>query len=294
MIKTNQEQLVEVSVGGEIVHPEIPGYPGYSVGYDGKPLVPVGTGGITYNVRVGDPAFGWAWGDHVEPGVSIRNCCADANGGLNTLACIGNEASLVRSAMEAKDAKLKGASGVVTGKHGGRVMVHFPKRVVEKLCLGDVMQIRALGVGLRFNDYANVTVMNCGPNLLRAINPSEKAGRVRVMVAKLIPGNILGSGIGAPNSFSGDLDIQGVSPETIKEYSLDMLRLGDLVAISDLDCTNGPRWQREAVTIGVVVHGSSSLAGHGPGINVLFTSPQGTIEPIITRKANISEMLKLS
>ena len=80
----------------------------------------------------------------------------------------------------------------------------------------------------------------------------------------------------------------------MKEYSLDMLRLGDMVAISDLDCTNGPRWHRDAVTVGVVVHGSSSLAGHGPGINALFTSSQGTIEPIITRKANLAELLKLS
>ena len=30
------------------------------------------TGGISYNVRSGDSAFGWS-GDHVEPGVSIRN-----------------------------------------------------------------------------------------------------------------------------------------------------------------------------------------------------------------------------
>ncbi|MHC4606950.1 MAG: DUF4438 family protein [Planctomycetota bacterium] len=296
MIKTNQDQLVEVSVCGRIAHPVIPGWPNLCVSYEGKPFVPVGIGGIAYNVKVGDPAFGWAWGDHVEPGVSIRNPDPAANGGLMTLACIGNEASVVRADMEVKDAKLKGASGVVVGKHGcaGNVMIHFPKRVVEKLVIGDKIQVRSAGVGVRFLDHEEIMVMNCAPNLLRAINPSEKGGRVRIMVAKLIPGNILGAGVGGSNPFAGDLDIQGVSAEAVKEYSLDMLRLGDLVAISDLDCSNGPRWQREAVTIGAVVHGASWMAGHGPGVNVLFTSPQGAIEPIITRKANVLEMLKLT
>ena len=37
---------------------------------DGKGAVLPGMYGITYNVKCGDRAFGWA-GDHVEPGVSI-------------------------------------------------------------------------------------------------------------------------------------------------------------------------------------------------------------------------------
>ena len=41
----------------------------YRIDRDGVPFVLPGTGGIAYNVKVGDPAFGWA-GDHIEPGVS--------------------------------------------------------------------------------------------------------------------------------------------------------------------------------------------------------------------------------
>lgn len=294
MIKTNQEQLVEVSVCGEIAHPEVPCGASLSVGFDGRPFLPVGRGGVVFNVRMGDPAFGWAWGDHVAPGVSISNCCDDANRALVALSCIGNEAVIVDSRLEAKETKIKGATGVVAGKTRSNVIVHFPKKVVERLCVGDRIQIRSSGVGLRLADYPDVSVFNCGPSLLRAINPSEKGGKVRVMVAKLLPGNILGAGIGSGNPFGGDLDLQSVSPEAVKEYSLDTIRLGDLVAISDLDCTNGARWQREAVTVGVIVHGSSALSGHGPGVNVLMTAPKGSIEPIITRKANIAEMLGLS
>jgi hypothetical protein len=295
MIKTNLEKLVETAVCGSICHPYALGYPDEKVAFDGSAFVPVGFSGINYTVKVGDPAFDWAAGEHVEPGVGIRNADARANGGLNTFACIGNDAVIVFAEMEGKDAKLKGVPGVVTGKHGGtdRVLVHFPKRVVERLCVGDRIQVRAAGVGLALPDYPDVRLMNCGPRLLKALNPSEKGGKVRFPVAKVIPGKLMGSGLGSGNSFNGDYDIQSTSPEAVKEYSLDQLRLGDLVAISDHDASHGPRWQSGAITVGVVSHGSSRLSGHGPGVNVLVTSPKGTIEPIITRKANLAELLGL-
>ncbi len=295
MIKTNLEKLVETAVSGDICHPYVWNYPDEKVGYDGGAYVPVGFSGICYNVKVGDPAFDWAWGDHVEPGASIRNGDARSNTGLNMFACIGNEAVLVEARMEGKDAKLKGTPGVVTGKHGGaeRVLVYFPKRVVDRLCVGDRIQIRACGVGMALLDYPDIRVMNCSPRLLRALNPSEKGGKVRLPVAKVIPGKLMGSGLGASTSHTGDYDIQSTSAEAVKEYSLDQIRLGDLVAISDHDAAHGPRWQQGAITVGVVVHGSSRLSGHGPGVNVLMTSARGQIEPIITRKANIAELLGL-
>jgi hypothetical protein len=99
--------------------------------------------------------------------------------------------------------------------------------------------------------------------------------------------------VGATNPHRGDFDIQASSPETVKEYSLDALRLGDVVAVTDYDATVAPRWHPGAITVGVVAHGSSRMAGHGPGINVLLTSPSGAVEPIITRKANLAELLGL-
>ncbi|HHN46550.1 MAG TPA: DUF4438 domain-containing protein, partial [Planctomycetes bacterium] len=68
-LKTNLDELVQVAAGGEIAPPRKKRP--YSVGADGEVASYPGVGGITYNVRVGMKAVGWA-SDHVEPGVSIR------------------------------------------------------------------------------------------------------------------------------------------------------------------------------------------------------------------------------
>ena len=51
---------------------------------------------------------------------------------MNVLACIGNEAIVVKG-----DAK--GEKGVVVGKHGGieHVMADFPPEIMEKLVIED-------------------------------------------------------------------------------------------------------------------------------------------------------------
>jgi hypothetical protein len=292
MIKTNLEKLVDLAVGGNAGHPASCDSD-EKTAYDGGSFVPVGFSGINFTVKVGDPAFDWAGAHEVEPGVAVKNDCEAANEGLNALACIGNEAVLVDAKMEGKDAKLKGTLGVVTGKVcAGRVLIYFPKRVVERITVGDQIQIRASGTGLQLLDYPDVRVMNLGPRLLKALNPSEKSGKVRVPVAKVIPGALMGSGLGCAG-ITGDVDIQSSSPEAVRDLSLDQIRLGDLVAIQDHDASHGGRYHKGAVTIGVVVHGSSRRSGHGPGVNILLTSPKATIEPIITRKANLVELMGL-
>ena len=131
MLKTNVEKLIKISVMGEIASPTIRNV--YNVSATGKPIVLPGVGGITYNLRVGDPACGWE-ADHVEPGVSMENKENDARSGqaantaFNVLSCVGNQAIVVSG-----DAK--GDKGIVTGKHGGieHVLVDFPPEVLEKL-----------------------------------------------------------------------------------------------------------------------------------------------------------------
>ncbi|HZN63617.1 MAG TPA: DUF4438 domain-containing protein [Planctomycetota bacterium] len=294
MIKSNVDQLVESAVAGRIGHPRAEAHD-LRPAADGHSGVPVRGSGITFNVRVGDPAGGWAGGDHVEPGVALRADDPRENAALAALACIGNDAVITDAVFEGKDLKLKGVAGVVTGKHcgGDRVFVSFPKRVVDRLCVGDRIQVRAAGVGLRFLDYPDLTVFNMGPRLLRALNPSEKGGKVRVPVAKVIPGKLAGAGLGAYPQ-SGGCDIQTSSAEVLKEFTLDQVRLGDLVAITDHDATHGHRWQPGAITIGVISHGTSRFAGHGLGVNAILTSPRGTLEPIFTRKANLAEFLGLA
>lgn len=292
MIKTNLDRLVETAVLGEICHPSS-NRKTFAVSYSGEAYIPVYSSGITYNAAVGSPAFDWAWGDHVEPGVSIKNADAFANNQLNMYACVGNTATIVSAALDDKENKLKGITGIVTGKHGGadKVIIYFPRKIIERLCIGDRIQIRACGVGLKFVDYPDITVMNCSPKLLKDLNVSEKGKKVRVHVSKIIPGKIMGSGLGSSCSFAGDYDIQSVSPEVVREYSLNTIRLGDMVAITDHDCSHGPRWQSGAITVGVIIHGASFISGHGPGVVALFSSPKGTIEPIISRNANLADIM---
>jgi len=292
MLRTNVDKLVKISVVGEVASP-VYGRGIYNISAEGVPMVLPGVGGITYNVRVGDPACGWE-ADHVEPGVSIENKENDptfgrgANTALNVLSCVGNEAVVVSG-----DAK--GAKGVVTGKHGGieHVLVDFQPETLEKLMLGDKVLVKAFGVGLKLLDFPDIKVMNMDPRFLEALDPKPVGDKLEVPVTHVIPAAIMGSGLGANQTYSGDYDIQLFDEATRKEYGLDDLRLGDLVAILDADHSYGRIYRKGAISVGIVVHTNCVTSGHGPGVTTLFTSSTGKIIPKIDAKANIAYILKL-
>lgn len=292
MLKTNRDKLVKVSVIGEVVSPVISDAV-YKVTADGEPVILPGVGGITYNIRVGDPACGWM-ADHVEPGVSLENRVSDTrfprgqSNALNVLACIGNEATVVKG-----DAK--GEKGVVVGKHGGieHVMVDFPPETMEKLVIEDRVQIRACGVGLKLLDLPEVKVYNLSPEFLDAINPRIVQGKLEVQVTHEIPAAIMGSGLGSTQTSSGDYDITMFCGETVKECGLEDIRLGDLVAIRDADSSYGRIYRRGSVTVGIVTHSNCVTAGHGPGVTTLFTSTKGLIKPVVKKGANIAKLMGL-
>jgi hypothetical protein len=291
MLRTNVDRLIRISVMGEIASPTIRSV--YNVSATGTPLVLPGVGGITYNLRVGDPACGWE-ADHVEPGVSVENKENDprsgqaANTAFNVLSCVGNEAIVVTG-------EGKGAKGVVTGKHGGieHVLVDFPTEELDKLVLGDRLLIKAYGVGLKLLDFPEIKLMNMDPCLLEALNPKAKGEKLEVSVTHIVPAAIMGSGLGANQAYSGDYDIQMFDESIIKQYGLESLRLGDLVAIIDADNSYGRIYRQGAVSVGVVVHTNCVTAGHGPGVTTLITSRDGKIIPEINSKANIASILKL-
>ena len=87
MLRTNRDQVVKISVQGEISAP-IYSNPG-KLDSEGRIFVLPGTGGITYNVKIGDPACGFEC-DHVEPGVSTKNYDEMKNNAYNYLSCIGD------------------------------------------------------------------------------------------------------------------------------------------------------------------------------------------------------------
>lgn len=285
MLKTNEDRLLEVAVVGEPAHPKAPGQ--WRVTPDGEPVMVPGTGGISLNVRVGDPVFGFE-ADHLEPAVSLRHSDNDANNGLNLLSCVGNEAVVV-------DGPAEGEKGVVTGKHGGieHVFVDFPPAVLRKLRYGNKIQIAARGLGLKLPDMPDVAVANLDPGLLKKMKPTLKDGKLRVKVAKTVPACVMGSGLGRDNVYRGDYDIQMFDQSVVDEHDLADLRLGDLVAILDADNTYGRIYRRGAVTVGIVVHGACVTAGHGPGVASLLTSATGAIEPVISKKANLATILGL-
>jgi hypothetical protein len=292
MLRTNVDKLVKISVMGEVASPVV-GRSVYNVSATGTPLVLPGVGGITYNIRVGDLACGWE-ADHVEPGVSVENKENDArfgqgaNAAFNVLSCVGNEAVVVTG-----DAK--GAKGVVTGKHGGieHVLVDFQPETMEKLVLGDKVLVKAFGVGLKLLDFPDVPVMNIDPIFLKALKPKVQGDKLEVPVTHMVPAAIMGSGLGANQTFSGDYDIQLFDEKVIEQYGLEDLRLGDLVAIIDADHSFGRIYRQGAITVGIVVHTNCVTAGHGPGVTTLFTSASGKIIPQIDAKANVAKLLKL-
>jgi hypothetical protein len=289
MLRTNEQSCVMQSVVGGIAHPRIPLKNPYLVDQAGGVHVLPGVGGITYNVLVGDSAFTFA-GDHVEPGVSMtldeREKDGASLGALCILACIGNEARVVSG--EALNAR-----GFVTGKHGGveHVIVDFAPSVLDKLVVGDRIQIRAFGQGLTLEDFPDVQVMSIDPLLLRNMGMTARGTQLVVPVTHVIPASIMGSGTGSRHSFSGDFDIQVSDKELLQKYGLESLRLGDVVAIRDADCRFGRSVKSDAITIGVVVHASCVVSGHGPGVTVIMTTSKKMIVPKMERDANIAHYL---
>jgi len=279
VLKTNIEKLVMQAVIGEIAHPRMDNP--YKVGYDGTAQILPGIGSITYNIGIGDSAFGWE-GDHLEPGVSIRNLSDVENTAMITLACVGNEAKVVTG-------DGKGLKGFVTGTHGGRdnTILYFDKDKLDDLAIGDKIQIKTLGLGLKFLDYPDIKIMSIDPAVLAAMDISEADGCIEVPVVAQVPPFLMGSGIGATVSYKGDYDIMTHDQETIQGLGLEKLKLGDFVLLQDCDNTYGRGYLKGAVTVGVVIHSNCILAGHGPGVVTVLSCKTGKIKPRIDKKANL-------
>lgn len=278
MLKTNKDKVVKWSVQGKIHHPLALSY---RVTHEGKPVILPSTGGISYNVKIGDCVYGLA-GDHVEPGVSIRNEDIRESNALMTFSCIGNEAKVVSG-------EAKGAKGYVTGMHGGieHVLIHFDEETLEKLAIDDKIMVKAYGQGLKLEGFDDIHIMSIDPNLFEKIGIKEKGDKIQVPVVAKVPPYLMGSGIGSSNAYTGDYDIMTADFEEIKRLGLDKLKFGDLVLLEDCDNTYGRGYLKGAVSIGVIVHSDCVTLGHGPGVTTIMVSKSPTIEGIIDENANI-------
>ncbi len=293
-IEYNAGELVEQAVIGEISQPAMR-QSIYRVKADGSVAMVPGTGSITYNFRTGDSAVHMA-GNHVEPAVSIYNLDSEGsrtgndNRALNALSMIGNRVRIVSG-------EATGETGWVIGKHGGveHVMVDFAPEVYDQLVIGDRMQVRSVGGGMRLTNIEDVRVFNASPDLIDALNANGAGitaeGRLRVPVTHIIPAKIMGSGLGRDHVYTGDYDIQMFDEGVNERHNLDSLRFGDIVAITDADHSHGRTWLSGAISVGVIVHGKTMTAGHGPGVTTLFTSPSGNIELVEDAESNLKSLL---
>ncbi|OIO70714.1 MAG: DUF4438 domain-containing protein [Zetaproteobacteria bacterium CG12_big_fil_rev_8_21_14_0_65_55_1124] len=285
-LKTNREQLVMTAVQGGVAaaHQWAP----FEVGSQGEIIAWPSTGGITYNVKVGDSVFGWA-GEHIEPGVSAtlehknRKCEA----GFQFLSCCGNEVRVISG-------EAKGAKGRVLGHHGGveHLMLQFDDATLDKLTCDDKFLVRGYGQGLRLIDHPGVHIFNIDPDLFDKWGLKETAdGKIEVPVNVIVPGHAMGSGIGALSVTTGDYDILCQDEETVKEHGLDRLRFGDFVAVIDHDNRYGRTYRKGALTIGMVIHSDSPLGGHGPGMMTLMSATGGELVPVLSDDANMGVVL---
>jgi hypothetical protein len=280
MVRTNEDSLVKMAVMGEISPPKLSR--GHRADTMGQATIPIGMAGIVYNVRVGDPAFGWE-GDHVEPGVSIHSPDIQQDYAMHYLTCVGNKAVVVSG-------EATGARGMVSGEHA-RLLIDFEPEDLEKMCVGDRVLIQTYGLGLELVDYPHITVRKCSPELIEAmpLKPGV-GGKLVVPVTHILPPQIMGSGMELFPEFV-DQDMMTGDRMLMEELRLTNLRLGDLVAIRDQDHTYGRGYREGAVAIGLINHGDCFMTGHGPGVMTLLSCPTPDILPVIDPKANITHYL---
>jgi hypothetical protein len=283
VIRTNEDRLVELAVAGSISAPAFRRGP-FIPDNDGLSVVRPGMFGYVYNVRVGDPAFGWQ-GDHVEPGASIDHDDGGIHQALHYLTCMGNRAVVTSG-------EAAGAEGVVIGEHA-RILVDFDPEVHELLCVEDTIQIRAFGRGLALLDHPGVELKKMSPRLLHAMGlETTSEGKLRVPVAMELPVRVMASGAEL-NAEYVDQDITSGDRSLMQELGIDALRLGDVVAIHHADHHFGRSYRKGHVAIALCIHGDSVMTGHGPGILTLMAATDAEIDWVVDPQANIARYLKI-
>ncbi len=258
------------------------GYINGPIRYFGHDITPKGyakvvpaLGGLVYDYVLGDSVDKYE-ADHLQPGASISANQSfmpedDENKALFTYACLGNEVVITDNYSDAK-----GAKGIVIGKHGGvnYIMAQFPKGTLKKITHTDEIRIELCGIGIKDLSHPGIHFMNVDPSVLVRIPIKEFkidtiGGKQNVTglsfpVVKIIPAEAMGSGLGS-TEVTGDYDIMSTH-DSAKD-----LKIGDFVAVKDHYSYIAPGYLRNAITIGVIIHGGCLDSGHGPGILPIAT-----------------------
>lgn len=285
-VSINTNRVVVMAVAARIAPPAIAVgqfWNPYTPDTEGEAGVPIGMGGIVYNCRVGDPAYGWE-GDHVEPGVSISHPTEAHDYALHYLTCIGNEVIV-------KTGRAAGGQGVITGEHG-RLLADFAPDVMDGLCVDDWVLVKAKGRGLQFVEYPQIHLTNSSPEFIESLDIRDLGDGIEVPVVAEIPSYIMGSGWELNSDFV-DQDMMSGDREALAELGIDNLRLGDLVALPDVDHRYGRGFSRKAATIGIIMHGDSILTGHGAGVQTVISGSKREIRWRIDPGANLADRMRI-
>jgi len=286
MIKTNKDKLLALAFQGQVAPAQV--VRTYQATWDGRAKMCIGVGGINYNLKTGMEVFGWANGDRAEPGVATDGGGKDAQkNGYRQKTGVGNS-------VQVTSGDAKGDYGTIIGKHGYRlpgnaqhVLVHFKDDTLDNLNIGDKIKVKARCIGLKIKGYDDVMIHSSSPELIEDVK-----GKLRVPVALEVPAKIVGSGYGT-QAHSSHIDIQTCYPPDIKEYGLDRLRFGDIVALRDVGSDYGRHYYRGATTIGIVCSGPSELSGQGIGVTTILSNIEGKIEVVESKDANLVNILEL-
>lgn len=284
-VRCNADRLVIQYGMGIVRQPYLRQMP-WQVGHDGTAEILPRMGSITLNVQIGDSVYGME-GDHIEPGVTIKNPGDEENNALNLLSCVGNEAVVLTG-------EAKGGRGFVTGSHGGvdHLLVYFPRNVLEKMTLEDKVQIRMQGRGMKILGFEeSVHCLGIDPALFEKMNITVENGKLIVPIAARVPAHLMGSGIGEFSAVKGDYDIMTADWDEICRCGLDQLRYGDIVLLENCDNTYGRGFLTGAVSIGVVIHSNCILMGHGPGVSGLLSAKTPVIEGRLDKRANLADLM---
>ncbi len=287
-LRDNRDRLVMQSVMGRIHHPTIGRGGVFKLCHDGVSRVLPSVGGITYNVRLGDCVFDKVC-DHVEPGVSMSNPNDKENDALVMLTCVGNTARIVSG-------EAKGATGFVTGFHGGieHTLLWFSDEDMEKMLPEDRILIKAYGQGLSLLDFPDIMLTGIDPALLDRMKLSVENGQLIVPVAGIIPAHLMGAGQGMGSGHTGDYDLMTADWDEIVRCGLDRLCYGDIVLLQNCDNTFGRGYLTGAVSVGVVVHSDCTVMGHGPGITTLMTCKRPVITGVLDKSANLANYMGIA
>lgn len=279
-VDSNVESLLTQVLAGE-VWPPLADRHGYRVDPNGEAFFLPGMGGVTLGVHCGDPATGYA-SDHLEPGLSVRHRDVGANYALQYLSCIGNRVVV-------SSGPAKGAAGFVIGQHA-YVLVDMDGEEMRRVTTGDQVTVFARGQGLKLDRHPAIVVKNCSPDVLAALaGGTTWVGPLEVHVSAVIPPEAIGAGSGMASEYA-NTDLMGAYAGLDEDLSLglELLRVGDIVAMTDQDHRFGRGYRAGWTSIGVISTGSCLLFGHGPGPSTIMSGPSEAFKIVVDDSANLS------